>query len=81
MTAATMTFDQLPLELTSFLALDSWLRIAASAYRLCVRTVPWHEVERVRVMNGEVFYTRVGREFQIFDSRDVDLPVGPVWKP
>jgi hypothetical protein len=30
---AVMTFDELPLGLTSFLERESWVRIAASAYR------------------------------------------------
>jgi hypothetical protein len=43
----------------------SWLRTAASAYRASKVLVPWSEVERVLIMDGEVMCIRDGKNYRL----------------
>ncbi|MFM0270126.1 hypothetical protein PQQ59_06045 [Paraburkholderia aspalathi] len=57
-----MTFDELPSALTSFLERESWVRVAASAYRRDMTMRSERDRLLTLALNGEVFYVLGGTE-------------------
>jgi len=62
MTSAAMTFDELPLALTSFLERESWVRVAASAYRRDETMRSERDHLLTLALDGEVVYVIGGAD-------------------